>query len=198
MRISRKIHSRCTANVLALEARDGDRIVDQVIMVSCDLCVIRPGIQDSLVERLDGRLPGFDMSKLFMAATHTHAAPVLLQDRYQGYGDAMQPKDYVKFMIDRTADAVQSAWESRTVGAVAWGLGHAVVGCNRRPVFSDGTAVMYGDTKSPRFREVEGSVRFQQEVTFVPLDLNGHTTDEISTGTTLTLAPRIISYLVIR
>jgi len=49
-----------------------------------------------------------------------------------------------------------------------------------------------------RVRELEGSVRFQQEVRFVPLDLNGHTTDEISTGTTLTLAPRIISYLVTR
>ncbi len=45
VRISRSVHSRCTANVLALEARVGDEVVDQAIMVSCDLCVIRPGIQ---------------------------------------------------------------------------------------------------------------------------------------------------------
>lgn len=34
VRISRAIHSRCTANVLALESREGDRVVDQAILVS--------------------------------------------------------------------------------------------------------------------------------------------------------------------
>jgi hypothetical protein len=156
VRISRSVHTRCTTSVLALEARDGEKVVDQAIMVSCDLCVIRPGIQAALCDRLAGRLAGFDLSKLFMAATHTHAAPVLLQNRYQSYGDALQPKDYVKFMLDRTADAVQAAWETRSVGAVAWGLGHAVVGNNRRAVFSDGSAAMYGATDTPRFRQIEG------------------------------------------
>jgi hypothetical protein len=156
VRISRSVHSRCTANVLALEARDGERVVDQAILVSCDLCVIRPGIQEGVRAHLAGRLPGFDMDKLFLAATHTHAAPVLLQDRYQSYGDALQPKDYVKFMNDRIADAVVRAWGDRAAGAVAWGLGHAVVGCNRRAVFSDGSAKMYGNTNTPEFRGIEG------------------------------------------
>jgi len=81
VRISQGIHSRCTANVLALESREGDRVVDQAILVSCDLCVIRPGIQDGFRRHVAARLPGFDIEKLFLAATHTHAAPVLLQDR---------------------------------------------------------------------------------------------------------------------
>ncbi len=156
VRLSKSIHSRCTANVLALEAREGEEVVDQAILVSCDLCVIRPGIQDGFRERVAGRLPGFDINKLFLTATHTHAAPVLLQNRYQSYGNAMQPKDYVEFMFDRMADAVVVAWESRAVGAVAWGLGHAVVGCNRRAVYDDGSAKMYGATNTPRFRSVEG------------------------------------------
>ena len=156
VRISKSVHSRCTANVLALEARKGEKVVDQAILVSCDLCVIRPGIQDGFRERVAGRLPDFDINKLFLAATHTHAAPVLLQNRYQSYGDAMQPKDYVEFMFDRMADAVVAAWESRAAGAVAWGLGHAVVGCNRRAVYDDGSAKMYGATNTPRFRSVEG------------------------------------------
>ncbi len=156
VRLSKSIHSRCTANVLALEARDGEQVVDQAIMVSCDLCVIRPGIQDGFREHVADRLPDFDMNKLFLAATHTHAAPVLLQNRYQSYGDAMQPKDYVDFLFDRMADAVVAAWESRAIGAVAWGLGHAVVGCNRRAVYDDGSAKMYGATNTPRFRGIEG------------------------------------------
>ena len=36
VRISRSVHSRCTANVLALEARDGEKVVDQAILVSCE------------------------------------------------------------------------------------------------------------------------------------------------------------------
>ncbi|NLY01581.1 MAG: hypothetical protein GXY83_36300 [Rhodopirellula sp.] len=158
VRVSKGILSRCTANVLALESREGDKILDQAILVSCDLCVIRPGIQEGFRKHVVGRLPGFDIQKLFLAATHTHAAPVLLQDRYneEDYGDAMQPKDYVPLLYARMAEAVVGAWESRQPGAVAWGLGHAAVGCNRRAVYSDGTAKMYGDTNTPAFRHIEG------------------------------------------
>ena len=156
VRTSQGIRSRCTANVLALEARDGEKVVDCAIMVSCDLCVIRPGIQDGFRKEVKERLPDFDVQKLFLAATHTHTSPVLLQNRYQGYGKAMQPKDYVPFMFERMAVAVEAAWKDRSPGAVAWGLGHAVVGCNRRAVFNDGTAVMYGKTNTPRFLGIEG------------------------------------------
>jgi len=156
VRVSKSVLSRCTANVLALEAREGDKVVDRAILVACDLCVIRPGIQEGFREHVKDRLSGFDVNQLFLAATHTHTAPVLLQNRYQGYGDSMQPKEYVPFLYDRMADAVVRAWESRAPGAVAWGLGHAVVGCNRRAVFRDGSAAMYGKTNTPEFRGIEG------------------------------------------
>lgn len=158
VRVSKGIDSHCTANVLALESRDSEKVLDQAILVSCDLCVIRPGIQQGFRDHVAERLPGFDMTKLFLAATHTHAAPVLLQDRYKeaDYGDAMQPKDYVPFLFEKMAKAVVAAWESRESGAVAWGLGHAVIGCNRRVVYSDGTAKMYGGTDTAAFRQMEG------------------------------------------
>ena len=110
VRIAREVFSRCTANVLALESRDGQRALDQAILVSCDLCVIRPGIQEGFRRHLAGRLPGFDLKKLFLAATHTHAAPVILQDRFdeKDYGDAMQPKEYVPWMYEQMAQAVVS------------------------------------------------------------------------------------------
>jgi len=158
VRISRGVHTPCTANVLALDARDGDKVIDQAVLVSCDLCVIRPGIQEGFRKHLAGRLPGLDLKKLFLAATHTHAAPVLLQDRYdeKDYGSAMQPKEYVVLLYERMAEAVRKAWEGRAPGAVAWGLGHAVAGRNRRAVFRNGSAVMYGKTDTPEFRGIEG------------------------------------------
>jgi hypothetical protein len=158
VRISRCILSRLTANVLALEARKDGKVVDQAILVSCDLCVIRAGIQQGFRKHVAGRLPGFDVRKLFLAATHTHTAPVLLQNRYdeKDYGNAMQPKEYVPFLYQRMAEAVVKAWEGRVRGAMAWGLGHAVVGQNRRVAFSDGSAAMYGNTNTPAFRQIEG------------------------------------------
>ena len=158
VRIGREIQSRLTANVLALESRDGQRSLDQAILIACDLCVIRPGIQEGFRKYLAGRLPGFDLSKVFLAATHTHTAPVLLQDRYdeKDYEDAMQPKEYVPWLYERMGHAVVKAWESRAAGAVAWGLGHAVAGHNRRVVNSDGTDKMHGNTSDPTFRGIEG------------------------------------------
>ena len=158
VRIAREVLSPLKASVLALESRAGDQIVDQAILVSCDLCVIRPGIQAGFRKHLAGRLPGFDLNKLFLAATHTHDAPVLMQDRYdvKDYEDAMQPQEYVPWMYERMAEAVVKAWESRAKGSVAWGLGHAVAGHNRRVVYRDGTAKMHGPTNDPAFRGIEG------------------------------------------
>ena len=158
VRLARKIQSPLTANVLALESRQGDRVLDQAILISCDLCVIRPGMQEGFRKHVAARLPGFDVKKLFLAATHTHSAPVLVQDQYdeKSYGEAMQPKDYVPLLYQRMAEAVVQAWEGRAAGAVAWGLGHAVVGHNRRVVYADGHAAMLGNTADPKFRHVEG------------------------------------------
>jgi len=158
VRLARTIQSPLTANVLALESRQGDRTLDQAILVSCDLCVIRPGIQEGFRKHVVARLPGFDITKLFLAATHTHSAPVLVQDQYdeKSYGEAMQPKDYVPLLYQRMGDAVVKAWESRAAGAVAWGLGHAVVGHNRRTVYADGRARMLGNTNDDKFRHMEG------------------------------------------
>ncbi len=156
VRIVREIGTPLTATALAIEAREGDRAVGQAILLSCDLCVIRKGIQEGFRRHIEARLPGFDMRNLFLAATHTHSAPVIQQDRYEGYGNGIQPTNYVAMLYDRMAAAVAAAWSNREPGAVAWGLGHAVAGRNRRVVFADGRAAMYGKPEAPDFRGIEG------------------------------------------
>ncbi len=144
------------AMILALEAREGDKSVGQAILVALDFVTIPFEIQRDLRARLGARLPGFDTNMLVLAATHTHTGPTPNQERFNDYGEAMQPKEYVPFMLDRLTDAVAKAWEGRKPGAVAWGLGHAVVGHNRRVVYADGRAVMYGKINTPDFRGLEG------------------------------------------
>ena len=154
-RISTKIESRCTASVLALESRENGKPGDCAILVSLDVVSLRD-TQNEFKSYFAKRLPGFDTNKLFLAATHTHTGPTLAQENFSDYGKAMQPKEYVPFMFERMGDAVVKAWEARKPGAVAWGLGHAVVGQNRRAVYANGAAEMYGKTDRPDFRGLEG------------------------------------------
>jgi hypothetical protein len=167
-RISQHVESPCTATVLALETRKGDQSLEQAIMVSCDLVLIADTLQPRLRKMLVGRLPGFDPKKLFLNATHTHTGPVTRAIGWYTIDDknVMKPPAYVDFMLKKIAAAIESAWANRAPGGVSWGLGHAVVGSNRRmvyrtaqgkPPFGGGTAAMYGRNNIPDFLSVEGS-----------------------------------------
>ena len=48
LRISRKIDTPITANVVALESREGDRSLDAAVMVSCDLVAISDTLLDKV------------------------------------------------------------------------------------------------------------------------------------------------------
>ena len=78
----------------------------------------------------------------------------------------MQPAEYAEFLAARVAEAAVKAWESRKPGRVGWGLGHAVVAQNRRSVYADGRAQMYGATDRPDFRGIEGPEDQGVEVLF--------------------------------
>lgn len=158
-RISTKVDTPLIASAVALESRDGQKVLDQAIMISCDLVAIRNGVQDRVRRQGAPRLPGFDIRKMLINATHTHTAPVTLGDgdRYDIPKEGvMQPEEYVEFLAGQLSDLAAKAWESRKPGGVSWTLGHAVIGHNRRAVYADGTARMYGPTTVPEFRGFEG------------------------------------------
>ena len=150
------ILSRCKANVLALESREKGQPADCAILIACDVCYLPKDIQSRFREQVAARLKGFETDKVFLTATHTHTGPALDQGWYDDLGGAMPPEEYVAFFFDRLAAAAVKAWEGRKPGAVAWGLGHAVTSQNRRSVYADGSAVMYGPTDKPEFRGLEG------------------------------------------
>ena len=158
-RIARSVDNPVTATALALEARDGERVVDQAILISCDLVAIREGVQQRFRERTKDKLPGFDIRKAFLSATHTHTAPVMLERWYaHDIPDTgvMRAPEYVEFLTDRLSRIAVEAWESRKPGSVSWTYGHAVVGRNRRVAYENGTSRMYGKTDTPEFRSLEG------------------------------------------
>ncbi len=167
-RISTHVQAPVTATALALEVKNKDGVIDQAITVSCDLVAIRQGIQAKLRDRLKGKLAGFDLRKLFLNATHTHTAPVTRADGWYDVNDkgVMKPDEYVEFMLKQIEGAVVKAWNSRAPGGVNWGLGYAVVGYNRRMVYRNGRAVMYGNNRTADFSHVEGYEDHSVEVMF--------------------------------
>jgi hypothetical protein len=166
-RIAREVESPVTATAMALEFRDGDKVLDQAVLVSCDLVAIDNAVLADVRCRVKDRAPGLDSRKVLLSATHTHTAPVMTEGDYEIPKDAvLQPAQYAEFLSERVAEAVVKAWQSRKPGRVGWGLGHAVVAQNRRSVYADGRAQMYGPTDRPDFRGIEGSEDQGVEVLF--------------------------------
>ena len=165
-RIARTVASPCMATALALESREGDKVLDQAIMVSCDLAAIRDDIQEQVRKKVAPRLSGFDIRKLVLNATHTHTAPEMREGRYDIPKDIMQPSEFTAFLVERLSDVIVETWNRRAPSGVSWGLGHAVVAYNRRMVYADGSAKMYGPTDAADFRGVEGPEDHGVEVLF--------------------------------
>ena len=151
-RVSEGVRDPLTATALAL---DSGR--EQAVIVSCDLIDAPQAVQERVRLRLASRLPGLDVAAVLMAATHTHTAPVLEDGWYPTpAADLMRTEEYVDFLVERLVDVVVEAWDAREPGGVSWGLARAVVGHNRRVLYADGAAQMYGRTDVPSFSGIEG------------------------------------------
>ncbi|MCH7556047.1 MAG: hypothetical protein IIB56_01160 [Planctomycetes bacterium] len=157
LRIAKTVETPITANVIALESREEGLSRDVAIMVSCDLLYIPSEVLELVRKAVRARLPDLDTKKLFLNGTHTHTAPVLLLDTYPIPSEGViQVEQYRYFLTQRLADAIVQAWNRRRTGSVTWGLSHAVVAYNRRAIYADGSARMYGKTDIAEFRNLEG------------------------------------------
>jgi len=156
-RIGSTVDAPLEASAVALESRQGDQSLDQAIMVSCDVCYFPEEVIAQIRQQVTHLVPDFDVRKLFLSATHTHTGPVFEDDMYELPEEGvLPPSEYAKFFVERVSKLAAEAWQARKPGAVGWGLGYAVVGQNRRAVYADGTAQMYGATDVPNFRGIEG------------------------------------------
>lgn len=166
-RIAKEVDSPITANVLVLQSRQGDNVLDTSVMVSCDICAIPNSFAEAARQEIQKRLPALDTQKVLFNATHTHSAPTIKPGHYEvTEPGVMTAEAFCQFFATQVADAVEKAWNSQKPGGVSWGLGHAVVGYNRRAVYEDGSAVMYGDVKVDHFRKIEGPEDHGVEVLF--------------------------------
>jgi len=157
LRIAHSAATPLTANVVALESTGDGQSLDTAVMVSCDFVAIPSDLLALVRDEVHKRLPELDVNKIFLNAIHTHTAPVLDNRSYLIPKEGVTQVDaYRAFFVQRVTAAIAQAWNGRSAGSVTWGLSHAVVAQNRRAVYADGSAKMYGNTNTPEFRGLEG------------------------------------------
>jgi len=172
LRLADTIETPLTANVIALESRDGNLSLDVAIMVSCDVVEIPEQLLLMVRGEVHRIIPEIDSRKIFMNAIHTHTAPVLENGEQYSFRYQIPKKgvtsveEYDAFFVKQISEAVVKAWKNRRPGSVTWGLSHAAIAYNRRAVyskevptpgyFSNGSAQMYGNTNMPEFINLEG------------------------------------------
>lgn len=173
-RVTKEVEDPVTATVLALETRDGERVVEQAIMITMDLVRMTKEVHEGLQREAAKRLKDFDSSKLFSGVTHSHCGPSIAYDK-TGPGQlydisketgVMTPQQYIVLLYERVGAAIAKAWQNRKPAGVSWGLGHAVLGYNRRLTYADGSAIMGFDTARPDFSNIEGSEDHAVEMLF--------------------------------
>lgn len=173
-RISDGVESPITVTAFALECNN-----EQMVICSCDLTQINPGLQTRVREKLEGKVD-FPLEKIMLHSTHTHAshtysvykAPerltsldtlnkwvtdgMLYKPLVTADDSIMAPDEALEFISGKIALAVKKAWEQRKPAVYSCGFGRAAVGMCRRACYDDGSAQMWGDTNTPNFTHLEG------------------------------------------
>ena len=166
-RISHYVHDRIMTTALALD--DGG---DQAVLVSLDMVGTPVSLLKRIREQLEGE-PGLDTNKISMHATHTHTSlccdgETLIAKYEAVFGkeliaripepdNVMRTWEVMDFLTEKLTTLVLRAWRSRRLGGISFALDYASVAFNRRPVFSNGEAIMYGVCSREDFVRLEGS-----------------------------------------
>lgn len=156
LRVTDIIETPLEANILVLDSREGNQSLESVIFITCDLVTIPIELRDMIQNMVKRKLPAIDIKKIIINATHTHTGAVVRDGWYLIPKRVTQPSDYVNFISEKISDAVVKAWTSRKPGSMSWGINEAKVAFNRRAVYADGRAQMYGKTNMSDFRGIEG------------------------------------------
>lgn len=171
-RVSQYVETPLTVTALAIEA-DGE----QAVICSCDIVAI----SEDMVHRVRALVKGkvdLPLEKVMIGAIHSHTS--FTYNRHSGIDstkdvllsyapddgeyvstapkteNVMTPDEATEFVSKKIAEAVVAAWNDRKPAQIAHGFGRAAVGMCRRACYDDGSALMWGDTNTANFTELEG------------------------------------------
>lgn len=155
MRIAEEVETPLTGSIVLLENINGNKS-EISIWISMELVVITDELRDRIRNRVGKLIPEVNPEKIIINATHTHTGPSTRKGLFILPENVLSVEETLDFLSERISGGVVSAWKSRSNGSVTWGVGEAKLGMNRRAVYYDGSARMYGSTDIPEFKGLEG------------------------------------------
>lgn len=125
------------AKALALEDAQGERAV----LITLDLCVLRPAEAQALFELLC-RKTGLERRQVLVNLSHTHSGPIIGNsdlDRYpMSEADRQATLAYTARLFDQLSDLAIAALADLRPATLAWGTGKCQFVRNRRLFHADG------------------------------------------------------------
>jgi hypothetical protein len=152
---------------MVLEGARHDGSADCALIATLDVLTVSEEMQERVRDAVVAKLPSLPINKIFLAATHTHASLVLGDFYPHPGGNVMTSEECVDLAVEKTAEAIIEAWETRARATIGRAYAHAVIAHNRRPVFADGAAEMYGSPSRADFRHIEGPEDHSLDILFV-------------------------------
>ena len=134
------------ANALYLAGPDAS-----VVLVNCDLAGMEPDMVVAIRDAA-GSAAGLDPRSIIITCTHTHGGPVMMPTNRYSRPD----KAYHAQLRANLVEVVKRACAAAQPVRLAWGVGHAPLGYNRRVCFADGSHAMHGDAHRADFTGLEG------------------------------------------
>lgn len=181
LRVSEGVESELRANIFVLEKDD-----TEIIICSCDLGGVIDVFCDDVRRKVSARCPEIKAENIMISATHIHTGPDTypkrpvgsIDEKYLPYGIRVIPNEIVPpemwngdkcrdYITTRVADGICDAWEQRSEAYFGAAFGRAVVGHNRRAVYTDGTARLFGTTQVDNFYEIEAGEDSGVELLYV-------------------------------
>jgi len=146
-RIARKIHDPLVATALVL---GNDHVM--AALVSLDLLCL-PRSEVIIIRKKVSQIIGIPEKNILIATTHTHTGPQTTKESFTG---VKRDPIYINQLRVQVEQALVQAWKSRKSAEVAYGKEYVTAATNRRVVFVDGSAAMYGKERIKETIGLEG------------------------------------------
>ena len=146
-RVATEVRDPLSANAMALRQNDVT-----VVVATLDVCTLDEQFVRE-TQRLFEQQNIIPAAHLLIHATHTHVAPAI----HDLIGEGETNAEFVSSVQEKLLQAAASAIKKLEPVQLFSGCGHMEnMGWNRRAVFEDGTAKMYGHSDLPGFVGLEG------------------------------------------
>jgi hypothetical protein len=146
-RVATEVRDPLSANAMALRKNDLT-----VVVVTLDICTLDEQFVRE-TQRLFEQQNNVPAAHLLIHATHTHVAPAI----HDLIGEGETNAEFVSSVQEKLLQTAAIAIKNLQPVELFAGCGHMEkMGWNRRAVFEDGSAKMYGNSDSPGFAEMEG------------------------------------------